>query len=214
MCVCIINRAIASVHKPLRRVRLALACSTYCVIVVFTHLAAGHRFNLCISLSHGSLPQLCIFQSLSWRYGRFASLIWGWGCPDPAWCCCSGPSSWPWCSCCAARLPGRSHSRAPAARRPIGSVCAPVCCECCPSGSWGPVGRRWCAAGGSSSLGSHCWHPRRSCLYAGPCVHCWTWRVGSGGCTPAGTNGPHIPLWWTVRRRRHYLLTLLLITWF
>lgn len=178
-----------------------MVCSTYCFQCVIQPSGASDQFfNLCIYICQKSLAQLCIFKSLPRRchYIDFSNLIWGWKCLVPAWCCCCGPSSWLWCSCCAVLVLGCGCEWTPVAHRLTGSECARVCCGCCRLGSWGPAEKRWCAAGGSSSSGSRCLHLSQSFLYAAPCVRCWTWLDENGGCTPAGTNGLHIPLWWTV----------------
>lgn len=174
-----------------------VVCSTYYFHCGFYPSGASTLF---VTLFHSQfLDVMChssegISQCLS-------NLTSGWELLVPALCCCCGPSSSLWCSCCAVSLPGCRCERAPAAPAPAarcltGSVCALVCCGCL-LGSWGPAGRKWCAAGGSASSGSRCLHPNRSCLYEAPFVRCWTWPAESDGCTPAETNELHIPLWWT-----------------
>lgn len=171
VCVCfIINIARASVHKCVewdwRLFYKEWLVAPVIFIVVFTHQVQANCF---IYLCQESLPQHCLF-----KWHCLPILIWGWERLVPAWCCCCGPSSWLWCSCCAVLLPGCSCERTPAAHHLIGSACVLACCVCCLLGSWGLVGRRWCAAGGSFSSGSHCSHPSRSCLYVAPSVQCWT----------------------------------------
>lgn len=140
------------------------------------------------------------------------NIIWDWKDPAPAWYCCCGPSSWLWCSCCAVLPPGCGCGWTPAARRPIGSACAPACCGCCcPSVKSGPAEKRWCAAGVSSSSGSRCLHPDRSCFYATPCACCWAWLGESAGWTRAVTNELHILQWWTcVGGKKHAVIISLL----